>query len=177
MSARSYENFVPQLRHTSYVQPDSVNGRLRLRCQQPKRKWRARCSISATVGYQQFVFRSCRFRETHSHQLSPILAGGKRLGRSKPAGVRARTNLAIAQGAQSRHLGLSLSSQAGSIPGLVRIHLEESENHHAGDRNIQPNRERQARDSTMHRDSVRQREKERRQHHRQRDDRKDYVAG
>ena len=61
--------------------------------------------------------------------------------------------------------------------GRVRIRLEEHENHHAGDRNVEPNGERQARDSAVHREPARQREKQRREHHRQRDDGKDYVAG
>jgi hypothetical protein len=60
MSARSYANFFPQLRHTSYVHPDSVNGRLRSRCQQPKTNSKARCRFSATMRYQQFAFRSRR---------------------------------------------------------------------------------------------------------------------
>src|SRR6267154_93751 len=59
----------------------------------------------------------------------------------------------------------------------VGIRLEEQENHHAGDGNIEPNGERQACDSAVHREPARQREKERRQYHRQSDHRKDYVAG
>jgi hypothetical protein len=42
---------------------------------------------------------------------------------------------------------------------LVRIRLEERENHHAGDRNVEPDGERQACDSAVHRESTRQREK------------------
>ncbi len=63
------------------------------------------------------------------------------------------------------------------MPGLVGIRLEEHENHHAGDRNVEPNGERQACDSAVHFEPARQREKERGEHHRQRDDGKDYVAG
>src|ERR1700682_1310608 len=70
----------------------------------------------------------------------------------------------------------SLPNQTGSIRGLVHIRLEEHENHHAGDRNVEPNGERQACDSTVHREPARQREKERREHHWQRDDGKNYVA-
>src|SRR5229473_7484504 len=72
---------------------------------------------------------------------------------------------------------LTLLNRIGSIPDLVRIRLEEHENHHAGDRNVEPNGERQACDSAVHREPARQREKECREHHRQRDDGKDYVAG
>ena len=68
-------------------------------------------------------------------------------------------------------------SQNRSMSDLVHIHLEEDENHHAGDRNVQPNRERKACDSAVHREPAGQREKERRQHHGQRDDGKDHVAG
>src|SRR5207237_2885865 len=78
---------------------------------------------------------------------------------------------------QRLFLALTLLNQTGSIPGLVRIRFEEHENHHAGDRNVEPNGERQACDSAVHREPARQREKERREHHRQRDDGKDYVAG
>src|SRR6266403_1709823 len=74
-------------------------------------------------------------------------------------------------------LALALLNQAGSIPSLVRIGLEEHENHDASDRNVEPNGEREARDSAVHREPTRQRKKERREHHRQRDDGKDYVAG
>ena len=74
-------------------------------------------------------------------------------------------------------LALTLLNQAGSIPGLVRIRLEERENRHAGDRNVEPNGERQACDSAVHREPARQREKERGEHHGQCDDREDYVAG
>jgi hypothetical protein len=59
-AARTYANLLPQSRHTSYVQPEMVNGRLRLRCQQPKRNSKARCSFSVTMGYQQFACRSFR---------------------------------------------------------------------------------------------------------------------
>jgi hypothetical protein len=48
------------------------------------------------------------------------------------------------------------------MPGLVRIRLEEHENHHAGDRNVEPNGERKARDSAVHLKPAGQREKERR---------------
>ena len=61
--------------------------------------------------------------------------------------------------------------------GLVRKLLEEHENYHAGDRDVEPDGERQACDSAVHRKPASQREKERRQDHRQRDDGKDYVAG
>src|SRR5580698_7832034 len=60
ISTRSYANFLPQLRQTSYVQPDRVNGWLTLRCQQPKRNSRASNSVLAIVVYQQFVYPSCR---------------------------------------------------------------------------------------------------------------------
>ena len=66
---------------------------------------------------------------------------------------------------------------ATTRPGLVRIRFEEHENHDSGDRNVEPNRKRKACDSAVHREPARQREKERREHHRQRDDGKDYVAG
>lgn len=72
---------------------------------------------------------------------------------------------------------LTLLNQAGSGSGLVRIRLEEHKYHHAGDRNVQPNGERHACDSAVHREPARQREKERREHHGQSDDGKDYVAG
>jgi len=61
--------------------------------------------------------------------------------------------------------------------GLVHVHFEEDENHHTGERNVQPDRERPACNPPVHREPARQREKERYQHHRQRDDGKDYVAG
>lgn len=61
-------------------------------------------------------------------------------------------------------------------PDLVRIRLEKHENHHAGERNVEPNGEREACDSAMHREPARQREKERREHHWQRYDGKEYVA-
>jgi hypothetical protein len=60
---------------------------------------------------------------------------------------------------------------------LVDIYLEEHEDHYAGDRNVQPNGERQARDSAVHREPARQREKECREHHRQSDDGKGHMAG
>src|SRR6266516_1172339 len=60
---------------------------------------------------------------------------------------------------------------------LVRVHFEEHKNHHAGDRNVEPNGKRETCNSPVHRESARQRQKERREHHRQRDDGKDYVAG
>src|SRR5580693_5322138 len=67
ISTRSYANFRPQLRQTSYVQPDSVNGRLTLRCQQPKRNSRACNSVFAIVVYQQFVYTSRRaFAQTET---------------------------------------------------------------------------------------------------------------
>jgi hypothetical protein len=78
---------------------------------------------------------------------------------------------------QRRFRALTLLNQAASIPDLVRICFEEHENHDTGDRNVEPNGERQACDSAVHREPARQREKERGEHHRQRDDRKDYVAG
>ena len=61
--------------------------------------------------------------------------------------------------------------------GSVCVRLEEHENDYAGDRNIEPNGEGKTRDSPVHRESTGQREKERREYHRQRDDGKDYVAG
>ena len=66
--------------------------------------------------------------------------------------------------------------QARSTPGSVNVRFEEDENDHAGDRYVQPNRKRQAGDSAVHCEPARQREKERRQHHRQRDDREDHVT-
>ena len=71
----------------------------------------------------------------------------------------------------------SLKIHAGSILGLVRKRLEEHENHDAGDRDVEPDGERQSCDSAVHREPARQRKKERCEHHRQRDDGKDYVAG
>ena len=67
--------------------------------------------------------------------------------------------------------------QAGATLGLVRIRLEQHENHYAGDGNVEPNGECEACDSAVHRETARQREKERGQHHWQSDDGKDYVAG
>jgi len=78
---------------------------------------------------------------------------------------------------QRRFLALTLLNPAGSTLSLVRVRLEEDENHHAGDRNIEPNGERQACNSAVHREPAGQREKERGEHHRQSDDGKDYVAG
>ena len=43
-STRAYANCFPQSRHTSYVRPVIVNGRLTLRCQQPKTRSRTVCS-------------------------------------------------------------------------------------------------------------------------------------
>ena len=60
---------------------------------------------------------------------------------------------------------------------LVRIRLEEHENHHASDGNVEPDGERKACDSAVHCEPARQREKERREHHRQRDDGENNVAG
>src|SRR5216684_3940269 len=94
--------------------------------------------------------------------------------RTKPPGGR---RYASSGSPQRRFLALTLLNQAGSIPGLVRIRLEEHENYHAGDRNVEPNGERPACDSAVHREPARQREKERREHHRQRDHGKEYVAG
>jgi hypothetical protein len=62
-------------------------------------------------------------------------------------------------------------------PRLVDVRLEEHEDHHAGDRNVEPDGERPACDSAVHREAARQREEECRQHYRQRDDGKDDVAG
>ena len=73
--------------------------------------------------------------------------------------------------------GSELAKEIGSTLGLVRVRLEEHENHHAGDRNIEPDGERPPRDSAVHGEPARQGEKERREHHRQRDYGKDYVAG
>src|SRR5258708_20585436 len=78
--------------------------------------------------------------------------------------------------AARRLLARTLLNQAGSLLGLVRIRLEEHKNHHPSDRNVEPNGERPACDSAVHRKPARQREKERRQHHWQGDDGKDYVA-
>src|SRR6202140_1277171 len=61
--------------------------------------------------------------------------------------------------------------------GLVRVRPEEHENHTTGDRNVEPDGERKAGDPSVHREPARQREKESREHHRQRDNGKDYVAG
>src|SRR5260370_14930475 len=77
---------------------------------------------------------------------------------------------------QRRFLALTLLNQAGSIPSLVRIRLEEHENHHPGDRYIEPNGERPACDSAVHREPARQRKKERCQHHRHVPPREDYLA-
>src|SRR5712691_5637833 len=96
------------------------------------------------------------------------------LGPRKHIGILSESPLSGSP--QRRFLALTLLNQAGSIPGLVRIRLEEHENHHAGDRNVEPNGERQACDAAVDREPARQREKERREHHRQRDDGKDYVA-
>jgi hypothetical protein len=60
---------------------------------------------------------------------------------------------------------------------LIRVCLQEHENHHTGDRNVEPNGEGQTCDSAVHREPARQREEERRQHHGQSDDGEDYVAG
>src|SRR4029077_2807366 len=54
-------------------------------------------------------------------------------------------------------------------PGLVRICFEEDEDHHAGDRNVEPNGESEACDSAVHREAASEREKECREHHRKRD--------
>src|ERR1700730_4317102 len=70
-----------------------------------------------------------------------------------------------------------LAKAIGSTPGLVRVRLEEHENYHAGNRNIEPDGERPACDSAVHGKPAGQGEKERREHHWQRDDGKDYVAG
>src|SRR4030081_259786 len=71
----------------------------------------------------------------------------------------------------------TLLNQADPYPGLVHIRFEEHEDHHTGDRNVEPDRERPAGDPAVHREPSGQREKESREHHRQRDNRKDYVAG
>src|ERR1700676_3271668 len=47
---------------------------------------------------------------------------------------------------------LLMGNQAGSIPSLVCIRFEEHKNDHAGDRNVEPNGERPARDSAVHRE-------------------------
>ena len=52
----------------------------------------------------------------------------------------------------------------------------EHENHHDGDRNVEPNGVRQLPFGSASRTGS-QREKERREHHRQRDDGRDYMAG
>jgi hypothetical protein len=44
------------------------------------------------------------------------------------------------------------------VPSLVRIHLEEDENSHASNRNIKPNRKRNARNSTVRLEAACQRE-------------------
>src|SRR5258707_5413227 len=54
----------------------------------------------------------------------------------------------------------ALKIHAGSILGLVRKRLEEHENYHAGDRDVEPDGEGQACDSAVHREPARQREKE-----------------
>ena len=84
----------------------------------------------------------------------------------------------------SENSGDSGELPRSAIPGaewrlakLVRIRFEEQENHHPGDRNIEPNGERPACDSAVHREPPGQREKERCQHHGQRDDGENYVAG
>jgi hypothetical protein len=51
---------------------------------------------------------------------------------------------------------LTLLNQAASIPSLVRIRPEEHENHDPGDRNVEPNGERQACDPAVHREPARQ---------------------
>jgi hypothetical protein len=78
MSARSYANFFPQLRHTSYVHPDSVNGRLRSRCQQPKTNSKARCRFSAATRYEQFAFRPHLPRRLSPYRNSPRNADSRK---------------------------------------------------------------------------------------------------
>jgi hypothetical protein len=60
---------------------------------------------------------------------------------------------------------------------LVRVRLEKHENNYAGDGNVEPDGEGEACDSAVHGEAARQREKERGEHHREREDGKYYVAG
>lgn len=56
---RSHANLYPRLRHPSYVQPDIVNGRLRLRCRQPKYQQAvpADTKVSSILSSNCFAFR------------------------------------------------------------------------------------------------------------------------
>ena len=60
---------------------------------------------------------------------------------------------------------------------LIRIQLEEHENHHAGDGNVEPNGKCPARNSAVDSETTGQREEERGEYHWQRDHGKNYVAG
>src|SRR5260370_26690757 len=61
--------------------------------------------------------------------------------------------------------------------GLVGVGLEQDEDGDAGDGDVEPNGESEARDAAVHGEAAREREKERGDQHGQRDDRKDDVAG
>jgi len=65
----------------------------------------------------------------------------------------------------------------GQHGGLVRIGPQEHEHRNSSDRNVEPYRVRPARNSAVHREPARQREKECGEDHGQSDDRKNYVAG
>lgn len=64
-----------------------------------------------------------------------------------------------------------------TLAPLVGEGLEEHEHHHARDRNVEPDGKRPPRDSAVHREPACQREKKSYQHHGQRDDGKEDVAG
>ncbi len=49
-----YENCLPQSRHTSYVCPEIVNGRLVLKCQQPRMTSKNRTAASIKA-FHMFV--------------------------------------------------------------------------------------------------------------------------
>jgi len=75
-------------------------------------------------------------------------------------------------------LWLLALSESGKISiELVGVRLEEDENHYAGDGNVEPNGEGEARDSAVHGEAAGQREKEGGQYHRQSHNGKDDVAG
>jgi hypothetical protein len=106
-----------------------------------------------------------------------IESAERRIARDSSWRSRYSVRLPLEERAVRSRIIYLCQNRARSIPGLVRIHFEKDENHHAGDRNVQPNGEGQACDPAVHREPARQREKECRQHQRQRDDGKDYVAG
>jgi len=60
---------------------------------------------------------------------------------------------------------------------LICVNLEEDEDDHAGDRNVEPDREREPSDAAVHGKASAEREEKRRQHHGQRHDGKNDVAG